>query len=157
MIESVLHQCVHWPMLPVDQGDVVEDRRMIETQLTVHFIDQDQHANILFDISKEQRKRERMTNTDEERRARRRESRADSYLRRLEEECTGTNEGEMTSAREERERERETDRRKNSQATALEKERPACCTWVRTEFKTDVSSSKVKRLEISSALRRFVT
>ncbi len=52
---------------------------------------------------------------------------------------------------------KQTYRRKNSQAIARENERPACWTCVRTEFKTDVSSSNENKLDISSVFNKFVT
>ena len=50
MVETVLDQSVHIPMLRVDDVDIVEDRWMIFDQLIVLLVQQNQHSNVLFHI-----------------------------------------------------------------------------------------------------------
>ena len=50
MIETVLHERRQRPVRPRDQADVIEDRRMSVTQVTVQAVEENENTKVTLDV-----------------------------------------------------------------------------------------------------------
>lgn len=56
VVETIFDQAFIVPMLPIDQGNVVEYRRVFQDELGSNVVEQNENAYVLFDVSKSNEK-----------------------------------------------------------------------------------------------------